>query len=82
MKSKMSIMILLASFLGLAIILLVAMLFMLQSGMLSRRTATIALPSDGGFVEAWTQHLPHTAKNRRLLIFRHFYSPFLHLATI
>ena len=62
MKSKMSIMILLASFLGLAIILLVAMLFMLQSGMLSRRTATIALPSEGGFVEAWTQHLPQIAR--------------------
>ena len=63
MKSKMSIMVLLASFLGLAIILLVALFFMLQSGMLSRRTATIALPSEGGFVEAWTQHLPQIARS-------------------
>lgn len=62
MKSKKSILILLASFLIATIVLLTVLFFMLQTGALSKRTAAIALPSEGGFVEAWTQHLPQIAR--------------------
>ena len=62
MKSKMSILILLGSFLAATVVLLFVLFFMLQSGTLSKRTAAIALPSEGGFVEAWTQHLPQIAR--------------------
>ncbi len=63
MKSKMSIMVLLASFLAATVVLLSVLIIMLQTGSLSKRTAAIALPSEGGFVEAWTQHLPQIARN-------------------
>lgn len=63
MKSKMSILVLLGSFLAATVVLLFVLFFMLQSGTLSKRTATIALPSEGGFVEAWTQHLPQIARS-------------------
>ena len=62
MRCKKSILILLASFLIATGILLSVLFFMLQSGTLSKRTAAIALPSEGGFVEAWTQHLPQIAR--------------------
>ena len=62
MKSKKSVLILLGSFLIATVVLLAVLFFMLQSGTLSKRTAAIALPSDGGFVEAWTQHLPQIAR--------------------
>ncbi len=63
MKSKMSVLVLLGSFLIISLLLISVLLFMLQSGMLSKRTAAIALPDEGGFVEAWTQHLPQIARN-------------------
>ena len=63
MKSKMSILVLLGSFLVATIVLLSVLFFMLQTGTLSKRTAAIVLPSEGGFVEAWTQHLPQIARN-------------------
>lgn len=62
MRSKKSIMILLTSFLIATIVLLATLFFMLQTGTLSKRTAAIVLPSEGGFVEAWTQHLPQIAR--------------------
>lgn len=62
MKSKKSVLILLGSFLAATVILLAVLFFMLQSGTLSKRTGAIALPSEGGFVEAWTQHLPQIAR--------------------
>ena len=62
MKSKMSIMILLASFLFATLILVSILVVMLQTGALSKRTAAIILPSEGGYVEAWTPHLPQIAR--------------------
>ena len=63
MRSKKSVLILLCSFLIATLILLAVLFFMLQTGNLSKRTASIALPSEGGFVEAWTQHLPQIARH-------------------
>ena len=63
MKSKMSILVLLASFIGAALALLLILFLMLQSGKLSKRIAAIALPAEGGYVEAWTPHLPQIARN-------------------
>lgn len=62
MKSKMSIIILLASFLFATLILVSILVVMLQTGALSKRTAAIILPSEGGYVEAWTPHLPQIAR--------------------
>lgn len=62
MKSKMTITILIGSFIGAALVLLIVFAIMLSSGALSRRTAGIAVPSEGGYIEAWTQHLPQISR--------------------
>lgn len=63
MKYKMSVIMLLSSFLVATVVLVSVLLVMLQTGTLSKRTASIILPSEGGYVEAWTQHLPQIARN-------------------
>lgn len=63
MKYKMSVIVLLSSFLAATLVLVSVLVIMLQTGTLSKRTASIVLPSEGGFVEAWTQHLPQIARN-------------------
>lgn len=63
MKYKMSVIVLLSSFLAATLVLVSVLVIMLQTGTLSKRTASIVLPSEGGYVEAWTQHLPQIARN-------------------
>lgn len=62
MKTKRSVTMLLCSFLLVTILLVSILVLMLQTGKIYKRTASIILPNQGGFVEAWVQHLPQIAR--------------------
>lgn len=62
MKYKTSVSVLIFSFLALALIILSLFFWLLFAGKLSKRSCGILLPSEGGYVEVWTEHLPQLAR--------------------
>ena len=62
MKLKYAVYIFIAFFLTAALTLAAAVFFMERAGRLSERTASIALPNEGGYVEAWTPYLSQIAR--------------------
>src|SRR5574344_1078682 len=62
MKLKYAVYIFIAFFLTAALTLAAAVFFMERAGRLSERTAAIALPNEGGYVEAWTSYLSQIAR--------------------
>lgn len=62
MKLKYAVNIFIAFFLTAAITLGTIVFLLEKSGRLSERTASIALPNEGGYVEAWTPYLSQIAR--------------------
>jgi len=62
MKLKYAVYIFIAFFLTAALTLGTTVFFMERAGRLSERTASIALPNEGGYVEAWTPYLSQIAR--------------------
>jgi len=62
MKLKYAVYIFIAFFLTAALTLAATVFFMERAGSLSERTAAIALPNEGGYVEAWTPYLSQIAR--------------------
>ncbi|MCR4790443.1 MAG: hypothetical protein K5839_05135 [Treponemataceae bacterium] len=61
MKYKTSIVVLVSSFSAVALILFAIVITLFAEGNLSKRTAGILLPSEGGYVEAWSEQAPSIA---------------------